>query len=362
MFIQQFPDILKYTSLKSVYYNGYTYSNLNYLLQGTYYYAGADGFKTGYTVNAGHCLCSTAVVDGVRLIVVVCKSTSGRQFLDSQNLFNYGYEVLEEEPFYYHDSSYHPASVPTYEKYRQLDVNFQSINGWVRPAEEITRGEFAITLVSLLEKRWYLPSEHIMVQYVPPVPDLDQYYGKETILRGISYGFFPYEYQGEAFYPEQLLTREEMYQILQMTQNVLNMEYVNLDWMMPPEQPEPVPEPEPEPEPEYAHGATQGESTVNKEEVETPPEIPEEPEVFLSFYLAVLPQPLLVVEVLSQEFYESPIYQEYLVQLEEYFKKLEEYEQYNAQRLSTVLRGDALLAIERSFFPYELYVPEDAYL
>ncbi len=53
-------------------------------------YPYADGVKTGYTIEAGHCLASTAIKDGHRLIAVVLKSRN--MYKDSKELFEYGFK------------------------------------------------------------------------------------------------------------------------------------------------------------------------------------------------------------------------------------------------------------------------------
>ena len=93
-FISEYPDILTYTSMKSVKYNGTTYANTNKLLS-TYYYEGVDGFKTGTLSIAGYCLSATATRDGRRLITVVMDSdTTGARHTDSQTLLDYGFAEI----------------------------------------------------------------------------------------------------------------------------------------------------------------------------------------------------------------------------------------------------------------------------
>ncbi len=74
-FISRFPDVLNYTSLKSVTFNDTTYENSNHLLS-WYYYEGADGFKTGTIVASGRCLAATAIRNGRRMITVIMNSES----------------------------------------------------------------------------------------------------------------------------------------------------------------------------------------------------------------------------------------------------------------------------------------------
>lgn len=64
--------------------------NRNKLL---WWYQGADGFKTGWTTEAGYCLASTVERDGLRL--VACTLGSSRiygNFRDSMKLYDYGFK------------------------------------------------------------------------------------------------------------------------------------------------------------------------------------------------------------------------------------------------------------------------------
>ncbi len=64
-------------------------SNTNKLIK---FYKGCDGGKTGYTSEAGHCLCATASRDGTRLISVVIKAPDSKtRFNEVSSLFNYGF-------------------------------------------------------------------------------------------------------------------------------------------------------------------------------------------------------------------------------------------------------------------------------
>jgi D-alanyl-D-alanine carboxypeptidase (penicillin-binding protein 5/6) len=56
-------------------------------------YQFADGVKTGYTNQAGHCLVSSATKDNHRLIVVVLHSKN--EYVDSTALFNYGFSHFQ---------------------------------------------------------------------------------------------------------------------------------------------------------------------------------------------------------------------------------------------------------------------------
>ena len=54
---------------------------------------GADGIKTGYTRQAGHCFVGSATRDGWRLIAVVLKSKSAGE--DTAALMNYGFKYFQ---------------------------------------------------------------------------------------------------------------------------------------------------------------------------------------------------------------------------------------------------------------------------
>ena len=68
--------------------------NTNWMLPGLEYaYEGTDGFKTGYTKDAGYCFTGTVERDGMRLITVVMKTeTSGRRFQETIKLMDFGFE------------------------------------------------------------------------------------------------------------------------------------------------------------------------------------------------------------------------------------------------------------------------------
>lgn len=64
-------------------------SNTNKLIR---FYEGCDSGKTGYTSEAGHCLCASAIRNGMRLVsVVISAPDSKTRFKDVSNMFNYGF-------------------------------------------------------------------------------------------------------------------------------------------------------------------------------------------------------------------------------------------------------------------------------
>jgi len=93
-FISEFPDILRITSMSSVYFRGRTYSNTNLLISQKMF-SEADGFKTGSLRQAGWNHSTTAERDGRRIIAVVM-NTSSRMARQTQSrlLLNFGFDEL----------------------------------------------------------------------------------------------------------------------------------------------------------------------------------------------------------------------------------------------------------------------------
>ncbi len=91
-FVSKYPEILTYTSKTSVTIDGKLYYSTNNLLaikKTDYFYAGADGFKTGTTKKAGKCIAATASKDDCRVITVVMNaSTNAARYTDSIALLN----------------------------------------------------------------------------------------------------------------------------------------------------------------------------------------------------------------------------------------------------------------------------------
>lgn len=99
-----FPKILEYTSIKE--YNlrqgKFKLYNTNKLL---WWYQGADGYKTGWTNEAQHCLVSTAKRGSLRLIAVVMKTPEANgHFRDSMQLLNYGFARFNFQSFFTKDN------------------------------------------------------------------------------------------------------------------------------------------------------------------------------------------------------------------------------------------------------------------
>ena len=68
-------------------------SNTNKLIR---FYKGCDAGKTGYTSEAGHCLCASAIREGLRLIAVVISAPDSKtRFKEVSSMFNYGFGNYE---------------------------------------------------------------------------------------------------------------------------------------------------------------------------------------------------------------------------------------------------------------------------
>jgi len=67
----------------------------NRLLTGSYNgYKGANGIKTGYTVDAGQCIVASARRDGREMIAVVLNSQGANLWTDAAALLNYGFQAF----------------------------------------------------------------------------------------------------------------------------------------------------------------------------------------------------------------------------------------------------------------------------
>ncbi len=87
----KYPLIRKLTSTKEYDLRDGKFKlwNTNKLL---WWYAGADGFKTGWTNEAKYCLASTVERDGLRMICVVMGVPQVRgHFAESMKIYNYGF-------------------------------------------------------------------------------------------------------------------------------------------------------------------------------------------------------------------------------------------------------------------------------
>ncbi len=96
----RFPELLKYTGMWEYYIRQPPKQqwlvNRNRLVR---FYPGADGLKTGFTDQAGHCLAATAARGGLRFIAVVLGApTSSARFAEAVSLLNYGFANFSPLP------------------------------------------------------------------------------------------------------------------------------------------------------------------------------------------------------------------------------------------------------------------------
>ena len=122
-FIQTHPDILRITRMTSFSFMGGHTPNTNLLLPGNSFFTqGADGFKTGTTAAAGHCLSATAMRDGRRVITVVMNAPNNNgRYGDTRNLFNFGFAELQRRATFF-DSLTVSASADTQVVRRNTNV------------------------------------------------------------------------------------------------------------------------------------------------------------------------------------------------------------------------------------------------
>ena len=89
------PEITDFTSKSSFYFEGTTYYSTNRFIRKVYSLenpnAVVDGLKTGTTSAAGRCLCSTATLNGRRVVAVMMKESSvANLYNDSANALCFG--------------------------------------------------------------------------------------------------------------------------------------------------------------------------------------------------------------------------------------------------------------------------------
>ena len=183
-FIDRFPQILAYTSLPSVEFDGRTYTNTNKLLS-DYRYEGCDGFKTGTIPEAGYCLSAAALLD-------------------------YGFAWLEQNSFYFDDIAGHWAR-SSIETLADTGVALHARGGEFRPQDPITRAEFTAMLISALGPRGAL--DGLAPGEAPEFSDLEDCWAQAEILRAASLGLVSGIGQGE-FGPDSAVTREQAMVIL----------------------------------------------------------------------------------------------------------------------------------------------------
>lgn len=205
--IRRFPEMLKYTSMTSMTFNGKTETNTNRLLPGCdFAYEGCDGFKTGTITAAGYCLSATAVRNGHRLISVVMKSSNtDTRHTDSIALLDYGFNVLAQNASYL-DVAYH-WSRSAVDSLNTLGVELHPTDGLYHPDAAITRGEFAAMLCSALEKSGAMPAAQEGAE--PVINDIAGHWAESYILKAARAGLLT-GYENGTFRPDSTITRQEI--------------------------------------------------------------------------------------------------------------------------------------------------------
>lgn len=210
-FIDRFPQILNYTSLTGVTFNGKWYPNTNKLLPGLdYAYDGVDGFKTGTISAAGYCLSATAVKNGRRIISVVMKSSNDRtRHTDSAALLDYGFAMLEyQSP--YDDVTYHWCREDVADL-KELGVELHADGDSFRPDDQVTRAEFIAMLYTALEQSGALPQPTEEPEE-PIFTDVEGTWAADYILPAARLGLVTGT--DDKFLPDQPITRQEMMVII----------------------------------------------------------------------------------------------------------------------------------------------------
>ena len=128
-------------------------SNTNKLIR---FYDGCDAGKTGYTSEAGHCVCCSAERNGMRFISVVIKAPDSKtRFKDASVMLNYGFNnyenkvVVEDKPLELNlkvekgkkdtltVSPEKPISILTKKgETRNVEVNFAPVSPIVAPVQK----------------------------------------------------------------------------------------------------------------------------------------------------------------------------------------------------------------------------------
>ena len=211
-FIHRFPQILDYTSLAGVTFNGRWYPNTNKLLPGLdYAYQGADGFKTGTISAAGYCLSATAVRDGHRLISVVMKSSNDRtRHTDSAALLDYGFALLDyRSPFADVSGHWCRDAVTSLD---ELGVELHTDGTSFRPGDLVTRAEFTAMLYTAMAQTGSLP-QPTEEPAEPYFYDTAGSWAEDYIIPAARLGLITGSDAGY-FSPERPITRQEMTVIL----------------------------------------------------------------------------------------------------------------------------------------------------
>lgn len=223
-FIRRFPQVLEYTSMTGVTFNGKYYPNTNKLLPGLdYAYDGVDGFKTGTITAAGYCLSATAVKNGRRIISVVMHADDDRtRHTDSTALLDYGFAMLEYQAPYT-DVAYHWCREDVV-ALKELGVELHPDGDSFRPDANVTRAEFTAMLYTALEESDALPEppaeeaaspaettepETAEEPQAPVFADVEGHWAQPYIEEATALGLISGT-ESDTFSPDRAITRQEM--------------------------------------------------------------------------------------------------------------------------------------------------------
>ena len=198
--IRDYPDVLKYTSLKSTSFNGKTFNSTNSLLKNNSV-AGIDGLKTGTTSAAGYCYTATANQNDRRIIAVVMKATSSAaRFTDAKAMLEYGFATRSEREVQWAqaekmewDITYSPARVLPLQSVTltasvsniDADVSIPCSEKWLVNGSPVASTEKDMTLTADTTSSFtYTPSmteKEVRVTYQLRFPGGDLYTAEEIV-------------------------------------------------------------------------------------------------------------------------------------------------------------------------------------
>jgi serine-type D-Ala-D-Ala carboxypeptidase (penicillin-binding protein 5/6) len=130
-------------SQKEFFWNGIKQPNRNLLLWRD---KTVDGLKTGHTEEAGYCMVSSAVRDGMRLIAVVFGTNSEQaRAAETQKLLTYGFRFFETQTFYQKGTEL--AQAPVWKgTERQVKVGLADDLSMTMPKGEIKKLTASMTI------------------------------------------------------------------------------------------------------------------------------------------------------------------------------------------------------------------------
>ncbi|MBR6503925.1 MAG: serine hydrolase [Firmicutes bacterium] len=198
--IRDYPEVLKYTSLKSTSFNGKTFNSTNSLLKNNSV-AGIDGLKTGTTSAAGYCYTATASQNDRRIIAVVMKATSSAaRFTDAKAMLEYGFATRAEREVQWAQAekmewaiTYSPSKVLPLQPVTltasvsniDADVSIPCSEKWLLNGSPVAETEKDISLTSDTTSTFtYTPSmqeKEVKVTYQLRFPGGDIYTAEEIV-------------------------------------------------------------------------------------------------------------------------------------------------------------------------------------